>query len=165
MSIQENKSGTFSTAKARLDPPLDAEDCAKYPTLDELVRAEMDAGHPATIRYGRGWTKRTVAEIAASCAVGPPPTWLYVSDLYCTMDAFATGTDIGDVEGELYLGNAATREACTVFMRLTVIYSWFAEGIDFRVDCDDFLPPCDAWLYLKRLPDGAWTDGYYAPLQ
>lgn len=64
----------WSGAAAGVVRPITSADCTIYPTFEELVRSEGAVSRGCTVRQGRGWAKRTVAEISSSCYAVPAIT-------------------------------------------------------------------------------------------
>jgi len=65
---------TWAGAAAGVIKPITSADCTVYPTFEELVRAEAVVSRGCTVRAGRGWAKRTVAQIASTCYAVPTIT-------------------------------------------------------------------------------------------
>ena len=69
MPIVENDTLEFPTCPTIIRPPVDAGECAKYPSFEELTLAEEATGKGCTIRSAVGWCIETVAEVATTCTI------------------------------------------------------------------------------------------------
>lgn len=67
MGLVANTTDEFPTAQTVAEPPFSGSDCTNYPTIDELVEAESQAGNGATIRSGVAWLVRAIGDIQTSC--------------------------------------------------------------------------------------------------
>lgn len=147
MGIIDNDGRCVAGAAARINPPIDADDCTLFPSMEELIKAEQAPGRGAVIRYGRGWTSRSKAELETSCT---PPTPVVVSSnpttLVLTFPVDVFGTGFADVGGTLYLGNASTWLASGIKVAQPVS-TWTPTAI--HVTAVTYGPaPVNVWLYV-----------------
>lgn len=74
MPILDNRGRIYGGAATRIEPPITAGDCTLSPSFDELVDQEQQPGRACTIRFGKGWARRTTAQIAYACTNVPQIT-------------------------------------------------------------------------------------------
>jgi len=95
---------TWAGAAAGVIAPITSADCTVYPTFGELVRAEAVVSRGCTVRQGRGWCKRTVAQIASSCYGVPTITAYNVATRTLTGTKFFTKTGPAKLEVDVGAG-------------------------------------------------------------
>ena len=152
MPIEENQGRVFGGAASRIVPPVTEEDCAKYPAFEALVEQEQAADRGCTIRQGKAWASRTVAEIAASCEIGPLPP-----EIQSYMPGFP-GALCGVRFGDFVPG-------------VSVLKYFFAEWIDASLLIDVWqdevittaISLCDTEQFIWRVRNGVtglYSEGY-----
>lgn len=121
MPIIVASKAVWAGASSLVVRPIGAGDCTRFPTFEELVLEEAGASRGLTVRAGVGYAKRTVAQIASSCAVYEPdvtghwPVQWIVGQL-----ARASGLHFEDVGGECWLTDNASWAMSVTFAQQTV---------------------------------------------
>jgi hypothetical protein len=147
MGIEPNTDQLYTGAASKIVPPITGADCALFPTLDELVAFEQQAGRGATVRHGIAFAKRTPAEIAAACALHyPAPTSTTPTILQNGVGCKVHGTFFAVPGGTWRLGNAATWPACTI-LKVQPWSLWVPTQITCPAVTWDFAP-ATVWLYV-----------------
>jgi len=103
MPIGENRGRVFGGAESRITPPVTAADCCAFPAFEQLVKEEGVAGRGCTVRYGRAWAARTVAEVAVSC-LGVPAVITAFNRLTRFLGGSGFGTKTGLARVEVDIG-------------------------------------------------------------
>ena len=118
-----------------------------------MTEHAAEEGWPYTVKGGVVHVDASLAEIRTVCFIGEPTiTQLWPDPLQTVGSWSIDGSNFGTVEGEVWLGDAATWEGSETRVKQTVS-GWDPEAIGMSVVVQDGLPLSPAHVYVYVIND------------
>lgn len=147
--LKRNTSDSFPGADFVAADPIAAEECCLYSTTAELAAMLGSLGVPYVFRMGKLWWDAEAAALQNLC-FGAAPT---ISDVIPAAFGHDEGVSVvaaqkGEVEGEVWVGDAATWAESVVKVQQTVT-TWPGETIAVQTVIGEFgASPPPAYVYV-----------------
>lgn len=153
MPIRRNDSDSFPGAQSLFVPPVVKGDCCLFQDVQSMMAHAAAEGWPATVKGGVAHVSASLAEIQTVCLIGEPNAVTPVPDPLVMLQTWnITGFDFGLVEGEVWLGSAATWAGSGTKVQQNV-NAWSAETISMLQPVQGGLPLHPAHVYLYVIND------------
>ena len=150
MPIRRNDSDSFPGAQSAFIPPVVKGDCCLFQDVQTMMGHAAAEGWPATVKGGVCYVKASLAEIQGVCLIGEPIITQVVPDpIVVGAEWTVPGFNFGAVEGELWLGNAATWAGSGTRVQQGVsFWSGFSIGADAPVLDGLAQSPAHVYIYV-----------------
>ncbi|MBA7690485.1 hypothetical protein ES703_99013 [subsurface metagenome] len=168
--IRVNTSDSFPGAQSAFIPPVVKGDCCLFQDVQSMMAHASEQGWPATVKGGVAYVKASLAQIQGVCLIGVPNAVTPVPDPIVLLQTWnITGFLFGIVEGEVWLGSAATWAGSGTKVQQNV-NAWSWETISMFQPVQGGLPlsPAHVYLYVindcgQRNPVGTETELFELP--
>lgn len=159
MPIKTNDTDVYPPALTVAYEPFTAADCARFPTLDQLVEAESAAGHGATIRNGKAYFARDLADLQTACLLLVPEILVKIPEPLVQASPWEIfGNNFGAVAGTTYLSDQSPWNPLGN-NRVQPHTAWADGHITFAT-VNWLIIPDNVWVYVFRNDGGYDPDGY-----